>query len=76
MEFTWGMLYERADGCACNSPELRAKDEARYEVGHMMIDLGYEDPEGTECPEDVIEDFCDAKGIKFDEYGSIIYPID
>lgn len=69
---TWDDIYERATGTVCGDPKLRAKDEARYEVKHLIMDLCCHDIEEDECPEDSIEDCCDQLDIQFDEFGTIV----
>lgn len=71
-KYTWDELYERADGKAFMEPELKAKDEARGQVGQYAIEHGYEDPEDTEIPEERIEDYCNMFGLLFDENGNIV----
>ena len=35
-KYTWDDLYVRAEGCAFLSPELKAKDEARFQIGELI----------------------------------------
>lgn len=69
--YTWDDLYERAMDTAFGDPELRAKDEARFQANNYAMDKGYEDAEEAEIPEDRIEDYCDDLGLRFDENGNI-----
>lgn len=68
---TWDEIYDRADGAACGDSSLNAKDEARHQVRCLMMDLGAADLDNAECPEDVVESYCDAMNIQFDECGNI-----
>ena len=70
--YTWDDLYVRADGKACCEPELKAKDNARWQVRNFAMEYGKPDLEKEECPEDFIEDYCKVFGIWFDEDGNII----
>lgn len=70
-KYTWDEIYERAIDKVCFSPELKAKDEARWQVRDYAIEHGYEDPEDAECPEEIIADYCNMFGIMFDEKGNI-----
>lgn len=68
---TWDEIYDRADGAACGDSSLKAKDEARHQVRCLMMDLGASDLDSAECPEDAVENYCDAMNIQFDECGNI-----
>lgn len=68
----WNDIYEAAIDKGINDDELDRKDEARFQVGALVIKLGYPDFENTECPEDAVEYWCDKLCIEFDEYGNII----
>lgn len=68
---TWNEIYDRAYGAACGESTLKAKDEARYQMRNMMMDLGCHDPEDDEIPEETIEDYCEKFHIEFDDYGNI-----
>lgn len=76
--YTWDDLYERADDKCFGSPELQAKDTARWEVRNFAMEQGCNDLENEECPEDFVEDYCKKFGILFDEKGNILSydPID
>lgn len=65
----WNEIYNRA----INSPELKAKDEARYQVSCIMREQGVE-PDDAECPEECIEDYMtnDIREYWFDESGNLI----
>ena len=69
---TWDEIYERAIDTACGDPKLRAKDNARWGVRMFILDLFGHDIETDECPEDSVEDCCNALNIQFDEKGYII----
>ena len=71
-KYSWDDLYKRADNAACGEDTLKSKDEARYQVRHFAMELGYEDLEMAECPEDEVEWYCDKYNILFDENGNII----
>lgn len=73
-KYTWDEIYERAENKACFEPELRVKDEARWQVRNYAIELGYEDLEEAEIPEERVEDYCNMFGILFDEKGNIVDP--
>jgi len=55
--YTWDELYERADGCACGSPELKAKDEARWKLRELIKYRTGTDIEQCEIPEEEIDRF-------------------
>ena len=69
--YTWDDLYERAEDTPCGDPRLKAKDEARYQANNYAMDKGYKDAEEAEIPEEVIEDYCEQFGLRFDENGNI-----
>ena len=54
---TWNDLYERADDKACGSPELRAKDEARWQLQEIIFLKEKVDIEEYESPEEAIDIF-------------------
>lgn len=70
---SWNEICDRADGKAHLSPELKAKDEARGQVGRLMVDNGEPDPEHDEIPEESIERYCDRFYIRFNESGNIVW---
>lgn len=72
MKYTWGDIYDRADGKGYGDNELTAKDNARWNVRNLAINNGYSDLEETECPEDMVEFYCEEFDILFDENGNII----
>lgn len=72
MKYTWNDLYNRADGAACGERTLKAKDNARCEVRNFAIEYGEDDLEKAECPEDMVDYYCDKYGILFDEDGNIL----
>ena len=69
---TWDEIYEAAVGAACGDSVLKAKDEARHQVRCLLMDLGGSDLDNEECPEDAVEEYCDAMKIQFDECGNIV----
>ena len=69
---TWNEIYEAADGAACGDDTLKAKDEARHQVRCLVMELGSPDLDNVDCPEDAVEDYCNAMKIQFDECGNIV----
>lgn len=69
---TYGEIFEAADGYDIGSDELKAKDEARCETRELVLKLENYDLDNAECPEDVIEEYCNLFRIKFNEYGNIL----
>ncbi len=70
---TWDEIYERADDCPCGSPELRAKDNARWQVRKLVLEKENIDIENAECPEEEVDYYSGLWNIRFDNYGSISY---
>lgn len=72
--YTWDELYERADGKGFGDPELKAKDEARYELAEEIKRKCSYDIEECEIPEEEIEYFLEKNKCEylFDEAGSIV----
>lgn len=70
--YSWDEIYERAEGAACGDCRLKAKDEARWQVGRLMVENEEPDPENDECPEESIEEYCYRHDIRFDEIGNIV----
>ncbi len=70
--YTWDGIYDRANGKGYGDDELTAKDNARWNVRNLAINNGYSDLEETECPEDMVEFYCEEFDILFDENGNII----
>lgn len=72
--FTWDELYERADGKAYGSPELRAKDTARWELSAIIKTETGVDIEECEIPEDAIDYFLEHQKVEylFDEDGAFV----
>lgn len=72
--YTWDDLYERADDKGYGSPELTAKDEARYELRNMIMESQGYDIEECECPEEEIDCFLKGSVQKylFDENGNFV----
>ena len=50
----------------------KAKDEARHQVRCLAMELGSPDLDNADCPEDAVEDYCNAMKIQFDERGNIV----
>ena len=69
---TWNDLCERADGEAFGSPALKAKDEARWQIRNVILEMGGHDIEKEESPEEEIEIFLFRypEYNKFDERGN------
>lgn len=73
-EYTWDELFERALDKAFLSPELRAKDEARYQLGELIKkEAGY-DIETCESAEEEIDKFIKKRKLTvfFDARGNIV----
>ena len=73
-KYSWDDLYERAIGCACLSRELKAKDEARWELTCIIKEETGIDIDECEIPEEEIEHFLENADREywFDEFGSLI----
>ena len=69
---TWDDLYRMAENSGFGDPELRAKDNARWQVHELAIEQGCYDLELEDCPEDAVEDLCDNLNIRFDRKGNIL----
>lgn len=74
--YTWDEIYERAMDMACGSLELRAKDNAREELGYIIKEAEGFDIESDECEsaEEYIDVFLENsdKEYLFDEYGHFV----
>lgn len=57
MTYTWDDLCERADGEAFGSPALKAKDEARWQIRAVILEMSGHDIEKEESPEEEVENF-------------------
>ena len=68
---TWDEICEAAEGTGYGDDELAAKDEARYQVRCLAMELGAPDLDEDERPEDWVESYCDAMKICFDDTGAI-----
>ena len=68
---TWDEIYEAAEDACFLSPELKRKDQARHEVHLFAQEMGLDDPEDAEIPEEAVEDICRNYYISFGENGSI-----
>jgi len=55
--YTWDELYVRAEGSACGSPELDAKDNARWYLTQLIKEKTGVDIDECEIPEEEIESF-------------------
>ena len=71
-KYTWDEIYQRADGCCFGEDNLKAKDNARENVRWLALELGEDDLEKEECPEDEVDYYCDKYNILFDENGHIV----
>ena len=69
---TWDDLYKLAEDTGCGDPRLKAKDNARGSVADLAEELGLDNPEEAEVPEDVIEDICLRYKVLFDLNGHIV----
>ena len=69
---TWDEIYEAAVDTGFGDDRLKAKDEARYQVKSLAMELGGSDLDKDECPEDIVDDYCKAMKIRFDERGNIV----
>ena len=71
---TWDNLCERADGEAFGSSALSAKDEARYQIGCLIMERRGIDTELCECAEEEIENFLaeHPEYNNFDERGNLL----
>lgn len=71
--YTWDEIYELADGSACGSPALRAKDSARNELRKYIFMETGNDIEKDEIPEESIDTFLDKHGkmLLFDKTGHL-----
>ena len=72
--YTWDKLYERADGAACGSQELNAKDNARWELGEVIKRITDIDIETCESAEAEIDWFLNEMDTEylFDEDGNLV----
>ena len=71
-QVTWNDICNIAIDKGFCSAELKAKDEARFQVAQLAIGLGYPDPDTEESPEEAIEYYCYEMKIRFDLYGNIV----
>lgn len=73
-EYTWDELFKRASGTACMSPELRAKDEARYQLRDLILKETNLDIEACDSAEEAIDRFLEKRKVPvfFDERGNIV----
>lgn len=74
---TWDNLCERADGVPYGHPALVAKDEARYQIGCLIMErrgIDIENSELCECAEEEIENFLaeHPEYNNFDERGNLL----
>ena len=68
---TWDEIYERADGCCWWDRELKAKDNARWNVRDLVYAEVGEDIEEAECPEERVDYYTELWDVEFDEDGHI-----
>lgn len=73
--YTWDMLYVRAEGAACGDPELRAKDNARWELSELIKEKTGVDVDECEIPEEEIDRFLENENTEylFNEDGYWLY---
>lgn len=71
-EYSWGEIFNNADNAPHLSPELKAKDEARYQANQYAMKHGESDAESFDCPEEQIEYYCDKFNLFFDINGNLI----
>ena len=71
--YTWDGICNRADGVAHLSAELKAKDEARYNLRDLILSVTGEDIEKLESPEEAIENYLREREelYLFDESGNL-----
>lgn len=74
---TWDELCDRADGETFGSSALSAKDEARYQIGCLIMErrgIDIENSELCECAEEEIENFLaeHPEYNNFDERGNLL----
>ena len=70
--YTWDELFDEAVDKGFGSPELQAKDEARWQVRCFILELEEDDIDVAECPEDEVEKYCNMYDIRFDRNGNIL----
>ena len=75
--YSWDEIYERAENTPFGSPELSAKDEARHQLGVLILEekgVNVEDTELFDSAEEEIDNFLKVRSenVWFDEYGNII----
>ncbi len=73
MRMTWDEIYERAEETGYGDPRLKAKDEARYQVGQLVLEKEGIDIEEAEVPEEEVDYYAGLWNIRFDENGNIDY---
>ena len=73
-EYTWNELYNRALNKGCMSSELRAKDEARYQLRDLILKETGLDIEVSESAEEAIDKFLEKRKtpVLFDNRGNIV----
>lgn len=69
---TWGEICGNADGATFGDHSLKVKDNARANVRDLIIERKGVDIEDDDCPETVIEIYCDEANIEFDCNGTIV----
>lgn len=71
-EYSWAEILNNAADKHHLSPELKAKDEARYQANKYAIEHGEPDADSFDCPEEQIEYYCDKFNMFFDINGNLI----
>ena len=72
--YTWDELYKRAEDKGFGEPELKAKDNARWELAEVIEEeCGY-NIDDCEIPEEEIDGFLknSSKKYLFNEDGSLV----
>lgn len=68
---TWNDIYERAIDKGCGEPELKAKDNARWQVRELVLEKENYDIETAEIPENEVDYYCGLYCIEFNSNGNI-----
>lgn len=71
-EYSWSEICNNADNAPYLSPELKAKDEARYQANQYAMEHGEPDADSFDNPEEQIEFYCDKFNMFFDINGNLI----
>lgn len=70
--YSWYEICNNAADKPHLSPELKAKDEARYQANQYAIEHGEPNADSFDCPEEQIEYYCDKFNLFFDINGNVI----